>query len=316
MAKPTIRKVAVVGAGVIGRSCIQVFARAGCEVGVFDPSPEQLSHAMDWFNRDVKHLRETGAITSAESEARWARASACESVEEALDGAGYLQENAPERLEDKRVIFAELDRLAGPQTILASSTSTLDATEIAKGLAGAARCIVAHPINPPHVVPVVEILGSAATTAAVVQAASDFMKSVGQVPLLVKRYVRGFVINRLQIALIREAVDLLSRGVADVEAIDSGLRDGIGLRWAFLGPFGTANTNADGGVREYFARYGDALRYVWDDLNTDVELTDELVGLAARQTDALHGTDRLALRSWRDRMVVAIRALKEAEAYV
>lgn len=310
MAKPTIRSVAVVGTGVIGRSWIQVFARAGCEVRVFDADPAQLAAALEWLAADVAALRERGAIKKKEAKARRRRVAAADSLEDAVAGVGWVQESGPERLEVKQAMYAELDRVAPPEAILGSSTSAIDMTDIARGLPGAHRAIVAHPVNPPHMVPVVEVLGGAATAPAVVEATMGFLRSVGQSPVLMRRYAPGFILNRMQAALIREAVDLVRSGVADVEAVDTTIRDGLGLRWAFMGPFGVANTNADGGVGEYFTRYRSAYHEMWDALNTTTRFSDELVAELHRQTEAMLGTDRAAQRAWRDRMLEAIRAAK------
>lgn len=308
----TIRNVAVVGTGVIGRSWIQVFARAGCRVRVYDAEPAQLARALAWFDADVEALRAEGEIDAKEARARRGRVAGAGTLGAALEGAGWVQESGPERLETKRALYAELDRLAPPQAILGSSTSALDMTDIAAGLPGAGRCIVAHPVNPPHVVPVVEVLGGAATAPTVVEATVAFLRSIGQSPVLMKKFTPGFILNRMQAALIREAVDLVRQGVADVEAVDTTIRDGLGLRWALMGPFAVANTNADGGVAEYFTRFRPSYHALWDELRTDVRFDDALVAELHRQTEAMLGPDRAALRAWRDRMVMAIRRVKEA----
>jgi 3-hydroxyacyl-CoA dehydrogenase len=312
MAKPSIRAVAVVGTGVIGRSWIQVFARAGCTVSVFDADPAQARRALAWFRADVKALRARKEIKKKEARARLDRVSLAKSLEAALAGVGYVQESGPERLDLKRALYAELDRVAPATAILASSTSTLDMTEIAAGLPGARRAIVAHPVNPPHVVPVVEVLGGAETDAKVVQRTIRFLREVGQSPVLMYRYAFGFILNRMQAALVREAADLVARGVADVEAVDTAIRDGLGLRWALLGPFGVANTNADGGVAEYFTRFREAYHGLWDDLNTSTRFTDELIAQLHGQTEVMHTAPLERQRAWRDRMVLGIRELKAA----
>ncbi len=179
---------------------------------------------------------------------------------EALEGVEYVQESGPEKLASKKAIFGELDRLAPTDAILASSTSALDMSDIAEGLPRAGRTIVAHPVNPPHVIPVVEILPGKRTAIDVVARTRAFLSAVGQSPVLLNFYVPGFLLNRMQAALVREAIHLVECGAADVEAVDAVIRDGLGLRWALLGPFGVANTNADGGIREYFGRYGALVR--------------------------------------------------------
>lgn len=305
-----IRRVAVVATGVIGRSWIVVFARAGCDVAVFDANPEQLDAAMAWFRAERKALRDAGVLTKREARAWKERVRAAASLADAVADADYVQESGPEQLEVKQALLAEIDALAPARTIIGSSTSAIDMTEIAAGLPGASRCIVAHPVNPPHVVPAVEILGGVETTRQVVKRTIAFHKAIGQVPVLLKRFTPGFLLNRMQAALIREAVDLVRSGVADVEAVDDSIRAGLGLRWALMGPFGVANTNADGGVREYFTRYGGAYHMLWDDLSTAVRFDPQLVDQLGRDADRVLGTDRQGQRTWRDRLVTAIRQHK------
>jgi L-gulonate 3-dehydrogenase len=312
MSKPSICTVAVVGAGVIGRSWIQVYARAGCEVRVFDADAAQLKRALAWFRADVKALRGRKAIKKKDARARLERVRGAKTLEAALEGVQYVQESGPERLDLKRALYAELDRLAPPDAIIGSSTSTLDMTEIAAGLPGARRCIVAHPVNPPHVVPAVEVLGGKDTDPKVTQRTVAFLREVGQTPLLMYKYAFGFILNRMQAALVREAIDLVSSGVADVDAVDASIRDGLGLRWALMGPFGVANTNADGGVGEYLTRFGTSYQALWDDLRTTTRLTPELVAELHGQTEMMTTASNEAQRAWRDRMVLAIRQVKDA----
>jgi 3-hydroxyacyl-CoA dehydrogenase len=183
---------------------------------------------------------------------------------------------------------------------------------IAQGLRGAARCVVAHPVNPPHVVPVVEVLGGRHTDPLVLRRAVRFLERVGQVPVLLRKYVPGFLLNRMQAALVREAVNLVADGVATAEAVDAVIRDGLGLRWALMGPFGVGNTNADAGLREYFARYGATLETLSADLHPGVALRPEVIEQIAKSVDAAYRrAPREDLRAWRDDMVLRIRQVKE-----
>jgi len=312
MKKLSIKTVAVVGTGVIGRSWIQVFARAGCTVKVFDLNPDMVASAMDWFRADLKSLRARGAIGKKEAKARWNRVIVAETLRDALDGVGYVQESGPEQVQIKNALYLEMDRYAPARAILGSSTSAMDMTAIAEGVRGARRCIVAHPVNPPHVVPAVEILGGAATDRKVVNRTVKFMSELGQTPILMKKFVDGFILNRLQAALVREAVDLVASGVCDVRAVDDSIRDGLGLRWAIMGPFAVANTNADQGVREYFTKYGPAYQGIWASLNTDVRFDPALIARLGRETDSMMKATLEAQRGWRDRLVLGIRELKAA----
>jgi len=211
----------------------------------------------------------------------------------------------------KQALYRELDAAAAPAAILASSTSALDMTAIADGLEGAGRCIVVHPTNPPHVIPVVEILPGNETTDDVLRQTCTFMKRIGQTPVVLSKYVPGFLLNRMQAALIREAMSLVHRGIADVDAVDAVIRDGLGLRWALMGPFGVGDTNADGGVRDYFTRYRDAYLELMNDLGETPGIDDEFVeGLGAETDQMQGGAPRREVLAWRDRMVEKIRRLK------
>ena len=307
-----ITTVAVVGTGVIGRSWAQVFARAGCATRLFDRDPAQLAAALAWLAEDLTLDVAAGLFDADEAATRQARMVACGTLAEALDRAQYVQESGPEQLSVKQAIFAELDRLAAPAAILASSTSALDMGAIAAGLAGAWRCVVAHPVNPPHVVPVVEVVPGALTDPAVVTATCAFQSAIGQTPVRLRQHVDGFLLNRLQAALLREALNLVERGVADVAAIDAVVRDGLGLRWALLGPFGVANTNADGGARDYFTRYGAAYIAMMDDLGPTPSFSPAQIEQIGAQTDAMRGVDFAGQRRWRDEMVRQLCALKAA----
>jgi L-gulonate 3-dehydrogenase len=310
-AKDRPQRVAVIGTGVIGRSWLRVFTRAGCDVRAWDPQPAALSAAMSWHAREVPdgHAasdghRADGSLTPASS------------LIDAVADADYVQESGPETLSVKRETFASLDAALPATVILASSTSALDMSAIAADLAGAHRCIVAHPVNPPHVVPVVEVLGGRATTADTVQRTLAALRAVGQTPVVLTRYVPGFLVNRLQMALVCEALSLLDRGVASADAIDAVVRDGLGLRWALLGPFGVGNTNADGGVREYLTRYRTSIEALVQDLGEVPVLDAAFVERVGQATDEMEGG---ALRSevceWRDRLVERIVALKQADPH-
>ena len=311
--KQRAKFVAVVGAGVIGRSWIRVFARARYETRVWDPDPAQVEHAWEWVKADLKRARKQHGIRKRVARAEREQVVRCETLEQALDGVSWVQESGPERLEAKHAIFARLDQLAPPKAILASSTSALDMTAIADGLAAAPRCVVAHPVNPPHVVPVVEVVGGARTDPLVLRRAVRFLERVGQTPVLLQRYVPGFFLNRMQAALVREAVHLAKEGVATPAAIDAVIRDGLGLRWALMGPFGVGNTNADGGIREYFGRYREAFETLSQDLCPDLSLTPEIVEHVAKAVDGFwRGVPREDQQAWRDDMVLRIRDLKAA----
>lgn len=314
--KPTIPVVAVVGTGVVGRSWVQVFARAGCQTRVYDPDPRQTEKALQWLDQDLNADAADGLISTGEASKRRALVTSHASLREALAGAGYVQESGPEQIELKQAIYADLDRAASPGAILGSSTSAHDMSEIAAGLRGAHRCIVAHPVNPPHLIPVVEMLPGDKTHLDVVIRTRDFMTSVGQKPVLMNHYVPAFLLNRMQAALLKEAINLVESGVADVESVDTVIRDGLGLRWALMGPFGVANTNADGGIREYFTRYGQAYKDCMDELGPTPSFDPEMIERLGQGTDAMAGSASLEeIRAWRERLIRKLRTLKTEDPY-
>lgn len=270
----TSSKAAIIGAGLIGRSWAMVFARAGWEVALYDPAPGAAARARELIGPALADQARYGLVRDAAAAA--ARVSVAADLGAALAGATIVQENGPEKEEVKRATFTEMDRLAAPETILASSTSAIVASRFTGELAGRVRCIVAHPVNPPHLVPLVELCPAPWTAPETVSRAHAIYEAIGQVPILVKREIEGFILNRLQGALLSEAFRLVEDGVVSPEDCDHTLKNGLGLRWSFLGPFETIELNAPGGVGDYCARYSGFYRRlaeapppasVWDAAN-------------------------------------------------
>ncbi|HEX3209697.1 MAG TPA: 3-hydroxyacyl-CoA dehydrogenase, partial [Geminicoccaceae bacterium] len=249
-----MERIALVGAGLIGQAWAIVFGRAGHEVRMFDADPAVLEQARRNIGARLDDLAALGLVEDAE--AALARVGYTATLGEALASADYVQESTPERVELKRAVYAELDRMAAPDAILASSTSGIPASSFTEQLAGRQRCLVAHPINPPFVTPLVELCPAPWTDPVVVDRTHALMLSVGQAPIRLKREVQGFVANRMQAALIGAALRMLKDDVASAEDIDIAIRDGIGLRWSFMGPFETIDLNAPGGIADYLRRYG------------------------------------------------------------
>jgi L-gulonate 3-dehydrogenase len=257
------KTIAVIGAGLIGRAWAMVFARAGWRVRVNDREATQLDAARDFITASLDEQATHGLVVDAA--AARARIDYLRDLAPAVAGVAWVQENLPETLEAKREIFGALDRLAPADAVLASSTSAIPASRFTEQLAGRARCLVAHPVNPPHLVPVVELCGAPWTSATTLARARSVYAEAGQTPVLVRREVDGFILNRLQGALLSEAMRLVGEGYVSPEDLDKTLSDGLGLRWAFLGPFATIELNAPGGVVDYCARYGGFLRRLAQD---------------------------------------------------
>src|SRR5205823_3727349 len=216
-------KVAVVGAGLIGRAWAIVFARAGHAVALHDANAEALSKSLVLIDGALADLEAVRLLDEKPAVVR-ARIAPVPTLAEAAAGAGYVQENIAETLVAKQSLFAELDRLVAPETILASSTSTIPASQWSGDLAGRARCLVAHPINPPHLVPLVELSPAPWTAPDVVARTQALHEAVGQVPIVVRTEIQGFILNRLQGALLAEAFRLYADGYASTEDIDKTVR--------------------------------------------------------------------------------------------
>ncbi|ABL71645.1 3-hydroxyacyl-CoA dehydrogenase [Paracoccus denitrificans] len=247
--------IAIVGAGLIGRAWAFVFARAGFDVRVWDLDPQVLERLDGDIAAMVAQTAPFGQA-GADPDATAARIRAVPDLAGALDGAELVQESGPEVLAIKRELFARLDGLAAAGVILASSSSALMASAFAEGLPGASRCLVGHPVNPPHLVPVVEIAPAPFTDPVITARARDIYARAGQVPVMLKREIDGFILNRLQAVVLAESLRLIEQGYVDPQGLDDTIRHGLGRRWAFMGPMETINLNAPGGAGDYLARYG------------------------------------------------------------
>jgi len=308
-----MEKIAIIGAGLIGRAWAMVFARAGHPVKLWDSDAVAVPSALRLIAEAAGELRGFGLITEDPHAVR-ARVSGSATLAEAVSDADYVQENTTERVDVKREVYAQLDAAAKPDCILASSTSTIPASVFSNGLKGKHRCIVAHPVNPPHVVPIVELCPAPWTSPDIVARARALHEKVGQVPITLKKEVQGFILNRLQAALLMEAWRLVGEGYVSVEDLDKTIKDGLGLRWSFMGPFETIDLNAPGGVRDYAARYGKVLyeqvagvqHKAWDDaLVTKIE---------AERRKIMSQEAHSEREAWRDRRLMALIAHKRAMA--
>lgn len=246
--------VAIIGAGLIGRAWSALFARAGHSVQVWDAD----AAVLDRFAADMAVLCDTLLAEGLlqDRDGTLARIRTCPTLEEAVAGVSFVQENGPEKIEVKTDLFARLDAATPPGAIIASSTSAIVASRFTEGLTHRHRCLVGHPVNPPHLVPVVELCPAPWTATETMDRAEALYRDIGQVPVRMTRERDGFVLNRLQGALLGEALRLLGEGVVSVEGLDATIKDGLGLRWALMGPIETIDLNAPGGIIDYATRYG------------------------------------------------------------
>jgi len=300
------RGVAVVGAGSIGVGWAIVFARAGRSVTVNEPDPARLAAAPAELAARVGELAAAGLLYEPPDVVA-ARVAWHGELADAVRGAAHVQECAPEDLALKRALFAQLDELAAPGVPLASSSSTLTASSFAGELPGRARCLVAHPGNPPHLLPVVEVVPAPFTDPAVAASVTTLLSDAGMSPVAVRREIEGFVFNRLQGAVLREAYCLVRDGVASVDDIDRVVREGLGRRWAVVGPFETADLNTRGGIAVHARRLGPAYARMGAERGQDDPWTDALVEQVAGERRArLPLEDWDARVAWRDRALVTL----------
>ncbi|WP_327063302.1 3-hydroxyacyl-CoA dehydrogenase [Herbaspirillum hiltneri] len=306
-------KIAVIGAGLIGRAWAIVFARAGCSVAIYDAVPEALSACTKLLHDNISDLARHGLITET-PEVVLARIKPAKTLAEALKGAALVQENVKETVEVKRQIFAEMDKLAEPGAILTSSTSWIPTSEFSEHLPGRHRILVAHPVNPPYLVPLVELAPAPWTSEETVKRAHDIYTRAGQSPVLLKKEITGFLLNRIQGAVLNEALNLYENGYASSEDLDKVLKDGLGLRWSFMGPFETIDLNAPEGVIDYAKRYGHTYRDV-----AKTQLPNEWDAATLKQIEderrKVLKADQLEERSrWRDNRLMGLVVHKRKQA--
>ena len=304
-------RIAIVGCGVVGSSWALVFARAGHAVSVYDASAAAREKTVAFVRAALTDLSVEGLAGDDPLETVMGRLSLAGTLEEALAGADYVQESAPERLEIKRELYKSLDVLAAPHVVIGSSTSGLPASSFTDGLKTARRCLVVHPINPPHLIPLVEIVPAPWTDPAVVEQATALMNALGQAPIRLTREINGFVVNRLQSAVLAEAFRLVEDGICETADIDKAMADGLGLRWFFMGPFETIDLNAANGVAEYCRNLGPMYQGLAREQADPRVWSEALVGAVEAQRRRLTTAEALpARRAWRDRCLAAFVAAK------
>lgn len=294
----------IVGAGLIGRAWALVFARSGWTVVATDASAEVRSELPRLLAEDCAILEGHGLGGPAEEVL--ARISVAESPAEAVQNADFVQESGPENADVKREIFADLDRHAPGSAILASSTSAITASRFTESLPGRARCLVGHPVNPPHVVPLVEVSGAEWTSPETIERTMGVYAAIGQVPVLIKREIEGFALNRLQGALLAEAFRLVRDGIISPEDADKTIKHGLGLRWSFMGPFETIDLNAPGGIADYCKRYTAFYKRLADDPPTSAVYAPDAIADILGQWPGASG-DRTERMRHRDKRLAALR---------
>lgn len=300
---------AVLGAGVIGASWAALFLASGRSVAVFDPDEAAERHVRAYIEQAWPAMTELGLTDRGAPH----RISFHTSAPEAVAGAGFIQENVPERLPVKQETFALIEPVLDKGAIVASSASGLTLGQMQSGWSDPARFVLGHPFNPPHLIPLVEVMGNDRTAPGVVEAAEAFYADIGKVTIRMKKEIPGHVANRLQAAVWREAIHLVQTGVASVGDVDKAMSAGPGLRWAAMGPTTLFGLGAGpGGLAAFCDHFAGTFNGWWDGLGTP-HLTPEVTGLLVAGLKEATGeatVDELAAE--RDARIVALqKALRQ-----
>ena len=249
------KKVALIGCGLIGQSWAISFLSAGFEVSLFDPVEGVTVQSQEKIIVKLSDLQNYGLLENKNIFDFVDKIHLARDISQAVGGSIYVQESGPEDLDIKKELTKNIDAATPDNIPIASSTSGIPASMYASEVKGKYRCLVAHPINPPHLIPAVEIVPAPFTSEAITQVVKKIITSIEKEPLELKKEISGFVVNRLQGALLSEAFKLVKDGIASAEDIDKAISEGLGLRWSFMGPFHTIHLNAPEGIAGYVKRY-------------------------------------------------------------
>jgi len=309
MQQSSIRRVAVVGTGTIGMSWAATFLARGLAVSASDPAPEAEVQLRRFIDAAWPVLARLGPIAATPPHHLL---TFCADAETAVATADFVQENAPEREAVKQALLARIDAVLPPERVIASSSSGLLISRLVASCRHPERIVIGHPFNPPHLIPLVEVVGGALTAPAAIERAIAFYSSIGKRPIHIRREVAGHVANRLQAALWREAVHLLASGVASVADIDTAISEGPGLRWALMGPHLTFHlAGGSGGMAHFLDQLGPPLESWWDDLGSPRLTSEVCAALADGVAAEAAGRDIAALEAERDRFLVDLLELRK-----
>ncbi|XP_004401427.1 PREDICTED: lambda-crystallin homolog [Odobenus rosmarus divergens] len=313
MASPATGEVVIIGSGLIGQSWAMLFASGGFKVKLYDIEPQQVTNALEKIRKEMKFLEQSGSLKgSLSAEEQGSLISGCLTMQAAAEGAMHIQECVPENLELKKKIFAQLDQIIDDKVVLSSSTSCLLPSNLFAGLVHAKQCIVAHPVNPPYYVPLVELVPHPETAPATVDRTYALMRKIGQSPVRVMKEIDGFALNRLQYAVISEAWRLVEEGIVSPSDLDLVMSDGLGMRYAFIGPLETMHLNAEG-MLSYCDKYSEGMRRV---LKTFGPIPDFSGATVEKVNQAMcvkvpDDPEHLAARrQWRDECLLRLAKLK------
>lgn len=304
--------VGILGSGLIGRSWAMIFASAGYKVIIYDIVTEQVTRAIDDIKEQLSTREKDGTIRGKLSaEEQISLIGGTHTLESVVKNAFFLQECVPERIDLKHELYNKVDTLINDKTILSSSTSTFMPSVLSKDLKCKSHFIVSHPVNPPYYVPLVEVVPAPWTDPKVLDDTFNLMKDIGQSPIKLQKEVPGFALNRIQYAIINESFNLIQDGILNVEDVDKVMTDGLGMRYAFIGPMQTAHLNAEG-FKDYCSRYTESMHNVCKTFKPIPKITGPTADNIADQLEANTPVDKLAeKRIWRDVSLMKLAQLKK-----
>ncbi len=308
----SLTKVAVVGAGLVGLGWAIVFARAGLAVRVFDAEAGVRQSAAGRLRASLVDMAQHGLIEDVDGIA--GRVEVVDHLGDAVEDADYVQESVFERVDIKRAVSHEIGAAMRPEAVVGSSSSGIPASAFTDDVPNRARFLIVHPVNPPHLVPLVELVPAPWTDPAIVPRLRGTMERLGQVPIVVNREIDGFVLNRLQGALLNEAWALYDAGIASAADIDRTVSDGLGFRWSFMGPFETIDLNAPGGIVDYAERLGPLYHGIAASRTVPQPWSSPSIERIERERREDLPADRLRERAaWRDRRLMALVAHRRTQ---
>ena len=291
-------KVALIGCGLIGQSWAISFLRAGFDVSLFDPVEGVTVQAKENIKAKLSDLQNHGLLENKNISDYLDKIHLARDISQAVGGSIYVQESGPEDLDIKKELTKNIDAATPDDIPIASSTSGIPTSLYASDVQGKYRCLVSHPINPPHLIPAVEIVPAPFTSEAITQNVKEIIISIDKEPLELKKEIPGFVVNRLQGALLSEAFNLVKDGISTAEDIDKAISQGLGLRWSFMGPFQTIHLNAPEGIAGYVERYEKMYREMFNKPDMDwssvvkLGLEEELLNLYQLSDREKHEKER------------------------
>ncbi|KAM3861871.1 lambda-crystallin homolog [Diretmus argenteus] len=317
MSSSNEKTITIIGSGLIGRSWAMVFASGGYKVKIYDNQPGQAAKAITEIRKQLSELAEAHMLRGKlDATQQLALLSSHDDLAQAVEGAFFIQESVFEEQEAKQSVFKAIERLVEEDVILSSSTSCLLPSNVFSQVQNQSRCIVSHPVNPPYYVKLVELVPHPETSATVMDTTHALMTQVGQVPVCLKKEIDGFALNRVQYAIIAESWRLVQDGIISVKDIDLVMSEGLGMRYAFIGPMETMHLNAPEGLEDYLKRYREGMRRVLNVFGPVPEFSGEAAKHITEEMSELIPSDQQHLsarRERRDQLLMGLAKLKKQD---